>query len=227
VLWFYAEENDFPDLEREKSSPLLMSYLRGDYVQGLLNQQASIDQALTAYVETARKNRRMMNRLAGEEANGDANSPLTDLKEVTKLAHLRLRLGLVYGENYRKDQEAALDLDLFSRILSQAKAVVSTWGGTLDFVYLPAWARYINSEIINGSPYQDMDQARFLASERTHDRVLELVRVIGVPVIDCSPVFQAHGDPLALFPFRRRTHYTEEGNRLVAEEVLRSISLGN
>jgi len=30
---------------------------------------------------------------------------------------------------------------------------------------------------------------------------------------------------LALFPFRRGVHYTEEGHRLVAEEVLRSISL--
>jgi hypothetical protein len=227
VLWFYAEENDFPDLEREKSSPLLMSYLRGDFAQGLLNRQASIDRALMAYMETARKNVGMMNRLTGEGTNGDANRMLADLKEAIKLAHLRLRLGLAHGGSYRKNQEAELDLNLFSRILSQTKALVSTWGGTLDFVYLPAWARYISSEIIHGSAYNDIEQARFLASERAHDRVLELVRAIGLPVIDGSSIFQAHGEPLALFTFRQRAHYTEEGNRLVAEEVLHSISLGN
>jgi hypothetical protein len=47
------------------------------------------------------------------------------------------------------------------------------------------------------------------------------------PVTGTLPIFQAHGDLLALFTFHQRAHYIEEGNRLVAEEVLHSISLGN
>src|SRR5439155_26762553 len=165
------------------------------------------------------KSVRVMNRLAGEGPTSDAKSLRAELQEATKLAHLRLRLGLVSGGSYRKDQEEDLDLDSFSRILSQAKALASTWSGTLDFVYLPSWARYINSEVSNGAEYNDIDQARFLASQRTHDRLLASVKTIGIPIIDVPSVFQAHGDPLALFTFRQRAHYTEEGNRLVAEEV--------
>ena len=38
------------------------------------------------------------------------------------------------------------------------------------------------------------------------------------------PVFESHHDGLSLFPFRRSVHYTEEGNEMVAEEILRAIS---
>ena len=38
------------------------------------------------------------------------------------------------------------------------------------------------------------------------------------------PVFAGQKDPLALFPFRLRKHYNEEGNRVVAEEMLKFIN---
>lgn len=44
-------------------------------------------------------------------------------------------------------------------------------------------------------------------------------------LLDIHPAFRAQGDPLALFPFRRLRHYNQEGHRIVAQEVLRSISL--
>jgi hypothetical protein len=43
-------------------------------------------------------------------------------------------------------------------------------------------------------------------------------------VVDINDGFQAHADPLSLFPFRRLGHYNEEGHRLVAETVLKSIA---
>jgi hypothetical protein len=57
--------------------------------------------------------------------------------------------------------------------------------------------------------------------------VLALATSLGIPMIDIDPAFQAHGDPLSLFPFRGVGHYTETGHRLVAEEVLRSLSSSN
>ena len=33
---------------------------------------------------------------------------------------------------------------LLSNALAQARTVVSSWGGTLYFVYLPSWNRYRN-----------------------------------------------------------------------------------
>jgi hypothetical protein len=47
----------------------------------------------------------------------------------------------------RRHQETPVDLDLFGRILSQSKTLVASWGGELDFVYLPAWARYADETL--------------------------------------------------------------------------------
>jgi hypothetical protein len=54
---------------------------------------------------------------------------------------------------------------------------------------------------------------------------LTLVRSIGIPVLDMHPVFQAKSDPLALFPFRAHGHYNARGHRVVAEEVLKLLSV--
>ena len=102
------------------------------------------------------------------------------------------------------------DLDLFRDILAQAKTRAGTWGGKVYFVYLPDWPRY-SSEAVGPAAKQ-------------RDAVLELVKSLGIPVIDIHPVFQAQNDPLAMFPFREPGHYTETGHLLVAEEVMRAIS---
>jgi hypothetical protein len=49
---------------------------------------------------------------------------------------------------------------------------------------------------------------------------------MNIPIIDIHSVFASRREPLALFPLRRFGHYTEEGHRLVAEEVLRALASG-
>jgi hypothetical protein len=216
VLWCYFEGNDLVDLKGEKASPLLMSYLRNNFTQGLLNQQTDIDQVLTTYVKIWR--------------SAETLKRLEAVTALIKLTHLRAHLGLDFGD-YEHGQEtvADSDLDLFGQILSDAKALVGMWGGTLYFVYLPCQERYANPEIDNKIDNKNSNQALSLALEkvRYRDQVLAAVGTIGIPVIDLYPIFQTYGDPLALFPFRRSVHYNEEGNRLIAEEILRSIFLSN
>lgn len=76
------------------------------------------------------------------------------------------------------------------------------------FVYPPEWSRY--------SQYPSWGTAK-------RSDVLDMVGRLGIPVIDIEPVFQAHGDPLSLFPFRSVGHYTATGHGLVAQEILRRI----
>ena len=52
--------------------------------------------------------------------------------------------------------------------------------------------------------------------------MLKLVGGLGISVIDLDPVFQAHGDPLSLFPFARPATI-RSGATLVAEEVIRNL----
>jgi hypothetical protein len=47
----------------------------------------------------------------------------------------------------------------------------------------------------------------------------------GLPIIDLHPIFAAQKDPLGLFPpFPLQSHYNEQGNRVVAETVLGSLT---
>ena len=46
---------------------------------------------------------------------------------------------------------------------------------------------------------------------------------LGLPIIDIDPAFQAHGDPLSLFPFRATGHYAEAGHQVVADEVVKAL----
>lgn len=218
VLWFYYEGNDLKNLRNESSSPLLMRYTEDNFRQGLFNQQADIDRALMTYVEGVRDANRMSRRL--EEIFEEVGNPrelLRRHKEIIRLNHLRQRLGLVLGRSgyYHPTENLSarsrIEMDLFGKILLQANESVSAWGGKLYFVYLPHWHRYAKPEV----------------AERSRDQVLQTARTSGLHVIDIHEAFKAQKDPLALFPFRLHSHYNETGHRLVAEEVLQSISSDN
>ena len=79
------------------------------------------------------------------------------------------------------------------------------------FIYLPAQYRYALPE----------------GSAPNRYAVVGAANKAGLPVIDMHRIFVAQKDPLNLFPLRLPGHYTEEGHRLVAQEVLRSISSTN
>ena len=100
-------------------------------------------------------------------------------------------------------------IELFRDILLQAKMQVEGWRGRMLFVYLPDWARYTSNTSVG---------------EVARDDVLAMVRALGIPIIDIHPAFEAHGDPLSLFPFRRPGHYNEIGHQLVAEAVLKTLA---
>jgi PAS domain S-box-containing protein len=210
VLWFFYEQNDFVEFWKETKTPLLRQYVEGNFNQGLFDRQEEIDQALIGYVEreTARE---LAKR--GEAAKSDGKSDeswyrFRTLLNVLKLGRLRETLGLVYGRAAQdsKDWYSEGQFELFRTVLVQAKHSVEEWGGTLYFVYLPARDRY-------AKPQDYKRQA-----------VLDVVEKIGLPIVDVHAAFQRESDPMKFFPFRRFGHYNEEGNRVVAEEVLKVIS---
>jgi hypothetical protein len=203
-LWLYFEENDLEDLKLEMKSPLLRSYLEGDFNQDLLDRQNDIDKALEKYVQEQE-----LSVIQGQ-AQKSKTTNVHAIGTIVKLGTLREKLGLVFGRA-EEDLGAPIgrvELDMLREILSQAKESVENWNGQLYFVYLPEWDRYGRSP--------------FASKER--ESVLRLVESLNIPAIDLHPAFQAQADPLSLFPFRRFGHYNEQGNRVVAEAVLRALS---
>jgi hypothetical protein len=214
VLWFYYEGNDLANLRRERKTPLLQHYLTNDFSQGLLARQKEIDSALDAHIKAARKANGVLTRL--NEIAASLKELPGKARSIIALSQLRARFGLVQGkETYRRfgptpaSIRDSAEIELLGDILVKAKESVSAWGGSLYFVYLTAQPRYIPEQI-----YYDRDQVL----QKAHDA--------GLPVIDLFPTFQAQKDPLDLFALRLQSHYNREGHHLVAEEVLRSISVG-
>lgn len=190
VLWLYYEGNDLVNLDQERQAPLLMSYLREDFSQNLINRQPEIDAALTA------KLRRYMIQ---------AFLRLDRLRSVVDAASQAAA-----GEKPSLTIHPLRDPELFSSIMTKAQARTRAAGGTLYFVYLPSFKRYDGSHDVLG------DKAGELFDKAG---VLKIVQRLAIPVVDFSDTFAKTKDPLALFPFRRYGHYTTEGYALLAKQI--------
>jgi hypothetical protein len=209
VLWFYYEGNDLTDLQAERKSVLLMNYLQDGFTQSELAQQTAVDRAIMDDMPRLRA----IERANTARRQAGKGKVIDNLVQFTKLSSLRQRLGLTAGAdaetlNTGADLEGP-NMDVFRNVLAQAKMRVEAWGGQLYFIYLPEWARY--------SHYISWGKAN-------RNQVVTMVSGLGIPLVDIDAAFQAHGDPLSLFPFREVGHYTETGHRLVAEEVLKGVS---
>lgn len=207
VLWFYYEGNDLRDLDGwEKNSPLLRRYVDSAFTQHLFERQSEIDQALKNYVD---------------EEMAKVAAPVS-VEKLLKLQHLRQAVQVFHErrpteqglpaellEHLRHSGEPAAseDLQLFERILTEARETAGSWGGRVVFVYLPTWERYRIPEL----------------ASQDRDHVLGIARRLNLHVVDMHIPFSAHPDPLSLFPFRRYAHYNELGHKLVGDEVLRQI----
>jgi len=222
VLWFYFEANDISDLHSETRSPLLMRYLMDNrFTQDLFARRAEVDQAISDYLGTIKDKNEVLIKL--EEISAVVRN-LSQLPRgiggIVGLGELRRRLGLIQGmevKSFSEARPALIDqraeriiplVNLLHDVLVEAKQTVSQWGGTLYFVFLPEWDRYV--------PQREPNPDR--------DRVLSVAKKADLPIIDIHRSFMAQADPLALFPFRLSSHYNEKGHQVVAEEVLRFIS---
>jgi hypothetical protein len=212
VLWFYFEGNDLSNLQKERSSALLRRYLKDDFTQQLTRRQATVDREIINDIprQRALEEDRRRARNENETNRGSGKDAVLDL---LKLSKLRQRLGLAQGITAEEAKVLAdlekRDLNLLRDILRQAKTHVAGWGGQLHFIYLPDWPRYKG-----GNP-------GLFGEQRA--RILEIVEAENLPLIDLEPTFHAHQDPLSLFPFREPGHYTPEGHRIVAGEVLKAM----
>jgi hypothetical protein len=206
ILWAYFEKNDLIELRDETKSPLLLQYLKPGFRQDLVGLQADLDQALLTYVEKEKP--KALLRLQEKKHS----KIFKRFVEIAKLSGLRLNLGFASGQQKPEGQstrgDESADMALFRAILQHAKTTVETWGGSLYFLDLPPWERYAVPK----------------AAKKNREEVLQMVASLNIPIIDIHASFQAHGDPLSLFPFRRSGHYNIEGNQVVADAVLKRIA---
>lgn len=199
VLWFYFEGNDLKDLEHERHSSLLMRYLTEEYTQSLWDRRDKIDRALKAHIEQARQG-------LGLTIGFEETIKLQQIRQLFTrwLAGWQEVDARRASELYFSAEVSDEAMTQFRDVLVEAMATVHGWGGEMYFVYLPEWARYAKPEVAN----------------KNRERVLQLVADLKLPLVDLHPDFEAHPDPVGLFPFRRSNHYNADGHRLVGDAVL-------
>jgi hypothetical protein len=205
VLWFWYEANDVDNLVSARPNEVLSRYVEEGYSQDLVARQGRLDRWLRARVE------RLLEHTPDDPTSraeqNDARLALARRLELEALQrHLKRALTVSPREVLAAAPARAFPRALIRECLDDARREIAGWGGELVFVYLPGYPA--------------------LSSGRPHPRralVLELVRELGLDVVDLDPVFRAQPDPLALFPFHRLGHYDEAGNELVAREVLRYL----
>ena len=106
---------------------------------------------------------------------------------------------------------APVPTEEFKNILKLSNKLTKENNSKLYFVYLPLYNRYAVEK-------QKYDL-------QLYKEVIEIVESLNIPIIDLhEELFKKYDDPLSLFPFRKKGHYTEKGYQLVAETIFNKIN---
>jgi len=201
VLWCYYPGNDLLDLRRERGHPLLPAYLEAGHAQGLAAEQPALDRALQDFVDA---------RLLPHVRHMASLRP--DLVGALALREVRARAGLALAEPYALAPTED-ELALFARVLREARATVSGWGGRLVFVYLPAWPE----------PARQLGEKEYArGKEETARRVRALVAEMGLPLVDVEAAFRRDPQAEGLYACPG-CHYSPAGYALAARAVLATL----
>lgn len=212
VLWLFYE-NDFDDLKDESRIPILTRYLDQNFQQGLMGQQQAVDRRLEQLVEERAKLATRWPNWLDSMGLGRRVTPLwvqdlvmgenaTTAVQVLCLRSIRSLVtnslaALRYGHTQGPEEEA-----FFQKILENASATVSSWGGHLYFVYLPSY-----------------DDLKFRGKPPLRAYVLRLAKSVGLSTLDLCPTFLGQPQPLDFYPYPG-AHFNEEGYRVAAEGIL-------
>ena len=196
VLWVYYEGNDLTDLSMEQKLSNLLSYLDRDHSQNLYKRQVEVDKFLIQYFNE---------KIEKFKKKSTEDNQFATHSKLSKIIRLYLYLRTILRRAFSFSPPIPPPSPLFENILKEAKERTSAWGGTLYFIYLPAWQRY-GTEVNHGKLLH-------------RDQVLSTVSRLKIPIIDVHEAFSRHPDPLSFFPFRLPGHYVAKGYEMVAAVI--------
>lgn len=208
VFWFFFEGNDPEDLSNELQNPVLLEYLKDpSYSQNLRENVEGNDALKREFLGT-----RINQELEQQSFWGRVKEIPEKIRLWLGLWHFRALLGV---NDVRRDwklhrwNKASSSEEVASAlraILGEARGLVEGWGGRFTLVYLPSYRTY-----------------GYGITHPWRERVLEIGNDLELEILDLLPVFAQHSDPVALYAFRKEGHYTELGNQVVADVIIKSI----
>lgn len=204
VVWAYFR-NDLDDLANFKGTPLLMKYVDDPtFVQGVFDKQPQIDKALTTLVDRMFKDAVRWPKSLQSKGLTRTSTPvwLQDLVmgEYASSTSEVIRLDFITaGKEVQKPTEHP-DFPLFERVLARAKSDIEGWGGQMYFLFLA-----------------DRTGKGSVGHDRFRDPVLEIVKKLGLPIIDAQPAFEARS--IAALTYNTMSHCNPAGYELIGKLV--------
>ena len=122
VLWFYAEQNDLSNLEKETENKILINYYNDQtFSQSLKSKQSDINRLIRSKIDKEDKNDKF--------------------SKIIKLYFLRTMINLT--SETESEQEPVPPIE-FKKILKMAKELTDQSNTELYFIYIPEYNRYKN-----------------------------------------------------------------------------------
>jgi hypothetical protein len=192
VIAFY-EGNDWENLAVELKLPWLQQALTpGADFGPLFPSQELLSKSFRQIDEAEKK----------DNALRDVLFRTNFVRNYFALNQTATQLGLAYPK-------APPDIPEYSYVLSRARALTSSWGGTLHLLYIPQKSRYIGV-----LPHK-------IVHDQLHHHVASAARQNGIAMIDLVEDFAKHPDPASLYAVD--SHLSETGAAYVAEAIARVI----
>jgi len=100
---------------------------------------------------------------------------------------------------------------LFNQILNIAKDEIEMAEGSLYFVYVPEYWRY---------SYKSFNKIEIQDKYKSKNEILDLVKKIGIKIIDLDQEMRLTKDPLKFYALRSYGHFNEKGYEFIARKIL-------
>jgi len=203
ILWFYYEGNDLRNLKSELQNKILLKYLNNEnFTQNLKDQHKKIDNILLKILNKKRTPTQLLENNRG-------------FYSFLKLTFLR-RYIFSFFDSFNKKDVVNSDNDVRSliKIIKAAKKISKNNNSNFYFVYIPDIRRLDLNEI---------DSAEY----KKYNLIKNKLKESDVKIIDLyEELFQKIENPLVLYPFKLKAvaHFSEYGNKLIAETLRNNLS---
>ena len=208
IFYLFYEGNDLTDMMHEKES-FLINYLENDnFNQNLIENSHHLDDFFQEYekifyqIINYREKNLPNNNIEVKKNSKKFKEKIKDFLEINNLKEL-----LLVGSVFNRTE---IDYDMFRNILDKMQTETKSWGGNLNFVYLPSWIRY-NNKIS-------------LANFKHQKKVEKIVLDLNINYIDIVEKFKNNKmNSVNSFHLGIYGHYKKKGYELVANEILNQI----
>ena len=196
VVWFYFAANDFIDLERERTNPIINKYKQAEYGQNLLYRIKEVNAV----------QKRLYNEKLQVEVQAKNRERETDWHQLRRFIFMdstkemgrrllscntRIYNAVVKAREQRDDSLA----EEYIRIVLQASQEVQAWGGSFTIVDLSGrWGSIRSPEL-------------YTTLSTSNSKVLNKLSNEGIRIINCGEFYNTLSNPKDLFPNQYTGHH--------------------